>query len=95
MLGDLIASLDRPGLANSVLASLEPELQEAIAARAISVSMQVPDFVAGAVKAFVDTAEDDLWFQLLTVMRKADDPGFAAVEQILEWVVTERPAATR
>jgi hypothetical protein len=40
----------------------------------------------------MDGASDDLWFQLLTIMRKADDPGLAAIQTILEWVITEPPA---
>jgi len=46
------------------------------------------------VRAFVEQADDDLWFQLLTVMRKSDDPGLAAVQAILRWVAAgPRPAA--
>ena len=52
--------------------------------------MTVADFVAGAVREFLESADDDLWFQLLTIVRKSDDPGLAAVQTILKWVVTER-----
>ena len=51
--------------------------------------MPVSDFVAGAVREFLDNADDELWFQLLTIMRKSDDPGLSAVQTILTWVVTE------
>jgi len=87
MLGALIEQLDRPELAASVLGTLDPQVALAIEARAKSASMTTPDFVAGAVRTFIDTAGDDLWFQLLTVMRKAGDPGLAAVQTILGWVV--------
>ena len=50
----------------------------------------VADFIAGAVRAFIDSAGDDLWFQLLTLMRKAADPGLVAVQTILTWVVAAR-----
>jgi len=50
--------------------------------------MSVGDFSAGAVRAFLDEADDDLWFQLLTLVRKSDDPGLVAVQTILRWVVT-------
>jgi hypothetical protein len=90
MLGTLIARLDDPDVAADTLRLLEPELVEAIRLRAAASSMEVPDFVAGAVRMFVDTADDDLWFQLITVIRKAQDPGLAAVQTILEWVVTEK-----
>jgi hypothetical protein len=55
--------------------------------------MTTADFVAGAVRAFIDSADDDLWFQMLTVMRKAEDPGLTAVQTILKWVATERQGA--
>jgi hypothetical protein len=38
----------------------------------------------------MERADDDLWFQLLTYIRKADDPGLVAVQTILHWVVTEK-----
>jgi hypothetical protein len=56
--------------------------------------MSLADFSAGAVREFVERADDDLWFQLLTIVRKANDPGLVAVQTILEWVVTESPAQT-
>jgi hypothetical protein len=87
MLGDLIAALDRPEVFSNVLATLDPELAANLAERAARVSMPVGDFSAGAVRAFLDEADDDLWFQLVTVMRKSEDPGLAAVETILRWVV--------
>lgn len=90
MLGDLIARLDRPDVADGVVATLHPDVARRIEDRAAAASMTVAAFVAGAVREFLDTAGDDLWFQLLTVVRKSDEPGLAAVRTILEWVVTER-----
>jgi hypothetical protein len=52
--------------------------------------MPLTDFVAGAVREFLDSADDDLWFQLITIVRKSDDPGLSAVQTILTWIVTER-----
>jgi hypothetical protein len=90
MLGELIAELDRPDVANSVVTTLPADIAQQIERRAAAASMTVVDFVAGAVREFVDSADDDLWFQLLTVVRKSDDPGLTAVQAILKWVVTER-----
>lgn len=90
MLGDLINELDRPDVCAGVLATLDPEIAGEIERRAGAASMTAADFVAGAVREFVDTAGDDLWFQLLTIIRKADDPGTAAVQTILRWVVVEQ-----
>lgn len=90
MLGELIAQLDRPDVANGVMMTLHSDLARQVEHRAAAASMPVADFVAGAVREFVESADDDLWFQLLTIVRKSDDPGLSAVQTILSWVVTER-----
>jgi hypothetical protein len=90
VLGDLIAQLDRPDVAAGVLTTIDPDIAGQIERRAAASSMTVEDFVSGAVRDFVERAGDDLWFQLLTIVRKSDDPGLAAVQTILTWVVTER-----
>ncbi|HET9903292.1 MAG TPA: hypothetical protein VFQ27_06275 [Xanthobacteraceae bacterium] len=90
MLGDLVARIDQPDVAAGLLAKLDPELARRVAAHAAMASLQVPDFVAGAVRCFLDEADDDLWFQLLTIIRKAEDPSIAALQTILQWTVTPR-----
>ena len=87
MLGDLIAAMDQPGVVAHVLSTLDPELAVKVGERAAQASMSVADFSAGAGRAFLDEADDDLWFQLLTVIRKSEDPGLSAVQTILRWVV--------
>ena len=71
------------------MTTLDPEIAGRIELRAAAASMTAADFVAGAVREFVERADDDLWFQLLTIVRKSDDPGLAAVQTILTWVVTD------
>jgi len=90
MLGELIAQLDRPDVANSVMTTMQSDVVRQIECRATAASMPVTDFVAGAVREFLDRADNDLWFQLLTIVRKSDDPGLTAVQTILKWVVTDR-----
>jgi hypothetical protein len=90
VLGDLIAQLDRPGVAASVLTTLGPGIMGQIERRAAAASMAVADFAAGAVREFIERGDDNLWFQLLTIIRKSDDPGLAAVQTILKWVITEQ-----
>ncbi len=92
MLGDLIANLDRPGVAAAVLTTLDPALAVQIEKRAAAEAMTPADFIAGAVRDFVERADDDLWFQLLTVIRKAEDPGLAAIRTILQWIALEDQA---
>ena len=91
MLGDMIAALERPEVVAEVLSTLHPELAVKMAERAERASMSVSDFSAGAVRAFLDEADDDLWFQLLTLIRKSEDPGLSAVQTILRWVVAASP----
>lgn len=91
MLGDLIAQLDQPDVSAKVLDTLEPDLQRQLVKRADAASMSLADFATGAVREFIERADDDLWFQLLTVIRKSEHPGLVAVQTILEWVVRERP----
>ena len=90
VLGELIAQLDRPDVANSVMTTMQSDVVRQIECRATAASMPVTDFVAGAVREFLDSADNDLWFQLLTIVRKSDDPGLTAVQTILKWVVTDR-----
>ena len=90
MLGELIAQLDQPDVAAGVLTTLDPRLAEELERRAAAASITVADFAAGAVREFVEHADDDLWFQLLTIIRKSDDPSLTAVQTILTWVVAER-----
>ena len=89
-LGDLIAHLDRPDVAAGVLTTLDPRIRGRIEERAAAASMAVEDSAAGAVREFIECGDDELWFQLLTIIRKSDDPGLAAVQTILTWVVTEK-----
>lgn len=90
MLGELINSLDRPQVVEAVLATLSPAIRTELDRRAGVARMNLETFCAGAVHEFVERADDDLWFQLVTVMRKADDPGLSAVQTILGWVVEGR-----
>lgn len=87
MLGELISQLDQRKISADVLATFDPEFSDAITKRAETLSMSTTDFIAGAVREFVDWADDSNWAQLLTHMKKADDPGLMAVQMILYWVV--------
>ena len=89
MLGDLIANLDHPEVAEAVLTTIDPIVAIQIERRAAAAAMTTADFAAGAVREFVERADDERWLQLLTIMRKAEDPGLAAIQAILGWVAAE------
>ena len=89
MLGDLIANLDRPDVTAAVLTTLDPIVATRIEQRAAAAAMAVADFAARTVRDFVEQADDERWFQLLTIIRKAENPGVAAIQAILEWVATD------
>jgi hypothetical protein len=89
MLGDLIANLDHPDVAAAVLTTMDPIVATRIERRAAAAAMTTADFVAGAVRDFVERADDESWLQLLTIMRKAEDPGLAAIQAILRWVAAD------
>src|SRR6516164_1854416 len=89
MLGDLIANLDRPDVTAAVLTPLDPIVATRIEQRAAAAAMAVADFAARAVRDFVEQADDERWFQLLTIIRKAENPGVAAIQAILGWVAAD------
>jgi hypothetical protein len=90
MLGDLITRLDQPDVAAEVMASLGPVANRRLARRAEELSMSPAGFAAGAVREFFESAGDDLWFELLTHIRKSEDPCLVAVQTILRWVITPK-----
>jgi hypothetical protein len=51
--------------------------------------MVAADFAAGAVRDFADRADDEHWAQLVTIMRKAEDPGLAAIRRSLGRVAAD------
>jgi hypothetical protein len=56
VLGELTAQLDRPDVANSVMTTLHSVVVRQIERRAAAGSMRVTDFVAGAIREFLDSA---------------------------------------
>jgi hypothetical protein len=89
MLGDLITKLDRPDVTAAVLTTLDPVVATRIEQRAAAAAMAVADFTARAVRDFVEQADDDRWFQLITIIRKAENPGVAAIQAILGRVAAD------
>ena len=73
-----------------MLTTLDPIVAIRIEQRAAAAAMAVADFAARAVRDFVGQADDERWFQLLTIIRKAENPGVAAIQTILGWVADSR-----
>src|SRR5262249_24816852 len=57
--------------------------------RAAAAAMTVAAFAAGAVRDFVERADYERWLQPLTIKRKAENPGLAAIQAILGWVAAD------
>ncbi len=93
MLGDLIATLDQPEVVASVLEGLAAPIRQRLEVRAQDARMSVADFAAGAVREFVERADDDRWFQLLTLIRQTEEPGLVAVQTILRWVTEQKQSS--
>jgi hypothetical protein len=95
MLGNLIASLDDPKVAMSLLAALdEPALLSRLGVAAEESGRLPTDIVGSAVRNFMETAPDDLWTQLISAMNRAEDPGLAAMRVILEKALPQDPGTT-
>ena len=90
MLGELIAQLDQPDVAAGVLTTLDPRIARQLERRADAASMTWRILPQVRFANSFEHADDDLWFQLLTIVRKSDDPSLTAVQTILTWVVAER-----
>src|SRR5262249_1004400 len=83
MLGDLIANLDRPDVTAAVLATMDPIVAARFEQRSAAVSMVAADFAAGAVRDFVDRADDEHWALLVTIMPPSPDPRLPPTPPIL------------
>ena len=92
MLGNMIASLDDPEVAMDLLAALdEPALLTRLTVAAAESGHLPADIVASAVRNFMETASDDLWTQLISMMNRAEDPSFTAMRAILDRALPQNP----
>lgn len=90
MLGRLLDSLDDPKVALALVAALDdPLLSKRLATAADATGRSPADVLASTVRGFLDTASDDHWLQLVGIMNRAPDPGFAAMRAILEKALPE------
>ncbi len=94
MLGNMIASLDDPKVAMDLLAALdEPALLTRLTVAAAESGRLPADIVGSAVRNFMETAPDDLWTQLISMMNHAEDPGLTAMRAILDRALPQNPVA--
>lgn len=95
MLGKLIASLDDPNVAMRLLAALdEPALLSRLGVAAEESGRLPADIVGSAVRNFMETAPNDLWNQLISIMNRAEDPGLTAMRAILDKALPQDPGTT-
>ena len=81
-LGDLIADNGAAARLMPWLTVTDPVLAGRVAAAAADA--EVSDWIHRAVAAFVDTADDQAWTQLVSAAQGADDPALAAIAAILK-----------
>ncbi|MBB3289101.1 MULTISPECIES: hypothetical protein [unclassified Rhizobium] len=94
MLGSLIASLDNPQTAAALIGAVGMEgLATRVEKAAADEAMEPAAYLAAVVRSFMETASDDHFVQLVGIMNRADDPGFAAIRAILHKVLPEEGEA--
>lgn len=90
MLGALVDSLDDPAVAMRLMATLDDAaLSARLGAWAVATGRPEAELLAGVVRDFLDSADDDIWTQLIGIMTRAEDPGIAAVRAILTRALPE------
>jgi hypothetical protein len=90
MLGDIIARLDDPGLAEQALVEAgELALLADVSEAAGQLGFEVGPFIALAIRRFTERADDEAWVQLIGVIGKSETPGFAALSAILRRAVQD------
>jgi hypothetical protein len=95
MLGKLIDDLDRPEIAERLVATLDEPLLTRLVAAAVSTGLSPEAALVEIVRGFVDEASDDQWVQLIGILNRADDPGSAAISAILDASLPRGDAGAR
>lgn len=91
MFGTLLASLDNPQTAAALVAALGMEgLADRLERAAAADGTEPATYLATIVRSFMETASDDQFVQLMSIMNRAEDPGLAAVRAILQKVLPEK-----
>ncbi len=90
MLGDFIARIDEPFIAEQALIEAgELALLANVSEAAGQLGFEVAPFIALAVRRFIERADDEAWLQLVGVMGKSEEPGHAALAAILRRAVKD------
>lgn len=93
MLGTLVDSLDNPGVVARLLATFgDPALETRLGAWAAAEGRPAAELLAGAVRDFLDTADDETWTQLIGIMSRAEDPSLAALRAVVTRVLPKEQA---
>jgi hypothetical protein len=93
MFGTLVDSLDDPVVAMRLMEALDDvALSARLGAWAAAVGRPEAELLAGAVRDFLDTADDEVWTQLVGIMTRAEDPGIAALRAVVARALPEAAA---
>lgn len=93
MFGTLVDSLDDPVVAMRLMEALDDAtLSARLGAWAAAENRPEAELLAGAVRDFLDSADDDVWTQLVGIMTRAEDPGIAALRAVVSHAL---PKATQ
>lgn len=96
MLGELIGSLDQPGIAEAALVEAgDLVLLAGVTEAAGLLGLSTGAFASLAVRRFVERATDEDWLQLTGAMGREEAAGLAALRTILARAVEDAHEAVR
>jgi peptidyl-prolyl cis-trans isomerase C len=91
-LGDLLSADGSAAGLEAWLDATDPDLAGRARLAAQDAGQTLPQFVQGAVKEFVNHADDERWTQLISAVQGAADPAVSAMTSLLKARLTPKPA---
>lgn len=86
MLGTIVSGLTASATAENVAAAVgRPETLERIRSAAMADGVSAGELIAAKVCHLLDHGAEDIWLDLLGLMRNSPQPGVAAVERFLDY----------
>ena len=95
LLGQLITRLTDETVAEQVLDGLDDrDLHTSIEFRRTAEGLSRSRYLKSAVSRFVEEADDDAWQTLNARIGRSEDPGGAALGEMLRWAIQKAPRAS-